>query len=287
MVEDERPWKQLAAVSASGADRPWWRLGLMFAWVTVATLAVFHGGNAVFGPEYDRTAHVARAAAMFVLVVPVVVLVTRALDGIALSGIGLIPLRDGRRHLLIGAGVWLAPAAAGTGACLLLGWTGVGLRGSTGELLLDAVALVVLVFVFEAFPEELVFRGYLMSGLAARLRRWPAIWAQAALFTLWGTINGGETSPARSALFFAFAMTVGLLRSATGSVWAPIGFHLAFQTVAQLFGTVGGRIELTSPDVLVVGAFGVLPFTVAIVAALRMLRHAEPPGPPWDGPRSR
>jgi hypothetical protein len=64
-MAEERPWKRLAVVFASGADRPWWRLGMVFAWVTVATLAVFHGGNAVFGPEYDRTAHVARAVAMF------------------------------------------------------------------------------------------------------------------------------------------------------------------------------------------------------------------------------
>jgi membrane protease YdiL (CAAX protease family) len=258
---------------------PWWRIGLVFAWVTVATFALFHGANAIFGTEYDRWAHVARACAMFLLVVPMVVLVTRLLDRVPLSGIGLTSLQRGGRDLLTGAACWLVPAAAGTGVLLLFGQAGIGVRGSMGELLLNAASLVVLVLIFEAVPEELVFRGYLMSGLSARLGPRPATWAQAVLFTLWGTINGGDTSPARSALFFAFGVTLGLLRSATGGIWAPIGFHLAFQTLAQLFGTVGGQIELSSPGLITIVAFGALPFAAAAGVSLRMLRKRHTSGP--------
>ncbi len=242
----------------------WWRVGAMFAWTTFASLLVFHGADAIFGSDYDRWAHVVRAGTLFALIVPAVVATTRLLDRAPLSGIGLTSLRHGGRHLLAGAACWLIPAAAGSAACLLLGWTEVALRGSVGEMLLTAGGLLVLVFFYEAFPEELVFRGYLFSRLAARWGPWPAILAQAALFTLWGAVNGGANSMSRIALFFAFSLVTGLLRAVTGSVWTSIGFHLAFQTAAQLFGSVGGQFELTSPSALTVVAFGALPFAAAL-----------------------
>jgi uncharacterized protein len=61
----------------------------------------------------------------------------------------------------------------------------------------------------------------------------------------------------------------------TGSVWACVGFHLAFQTVTQVF---AGH-----PLAMVV--FGVVPFAVGIVLVERMVRsrslarYARPGGP--------
>ncbi|WP_431040766.1 CPBP family intramembrane glutamic endopeptidase [Streptomyces sp. P1-3] len=266
----------------------WWRVAGMFAWVTVAALAVFHGANAIFGVGYDRWAHAARAGAMFVLVVPAVVLVTRIPDRATLSGIGLTSLRQGARWLLIGMACWLIPAAAGVAGCLVFGWTALAPHGSAGQMLVTAAGLFLLVFVFEAFPEELVFRGYLFGNLAVRLGPWPALWTQAILFMLWGIINGGPNSLSRSMLFLVFAVVAGLLRIVTGSVWTSIGFHLAFQTAAQLFGSIGGQFTVSTPSALNVLAFGVLPFATALTLCLWLMRrraatpaphqHSPPPG---------
>ncbi|WP_188194707.1 CPBP family glutamic-type intramembrane protease [Nonomuraea sp. SYSU D8015] len=256
----------------SDSRRLWWRVTGMFAWVTLAALVVFHGANAIFGAGYDRWSHMARAGAMFLLVVPAVVLATRLLDRMPLSGIGLSPLRQGVLQLLRGMACWLIPAAAGVAVCLASGWAQIALNGSVSEMLVTAAGLLLLVFVFEAFPEELVFRGYVLRNLAARLGQWPALWSQAVLFTLWGLVNGGENSLSRSVLFFAFAVVAGLLRTMTGSVWTSIGFHLAFQTAAQLFGSVGGLVTVSNSAVLTVFAFGMLPFATALTLCTR-LRH--------------
>jgi membrane protease YdiL (CAAX protease family) len=242
-----------------------WRLAIVFGWVTVASWAVFHAANGIWGTGYDRTSHVARAVAMLVLVVPAVLVACRYLDRATLSGIGLTALRRGWRPLLFGMACWLVPAAAGIATCAGFGWIEMTALAPPMEILWTVGQLLVLVLIFEALPEELVFRGYLQSNLATRWGPWPAIWAQAALFTGWGVVNGGDVTLERTALFLTFAVVMGRLRLITGTVWAPIGFHLAFQTVAQLFGAVGGAFQVTPSSVLAIVAFGALPFSVASI----------------------
>ncbi len=45
--------------------------------------------------------------------------------------------------------------------------------------------LIVLVFLFEALPEELVFRGYMQGNLEQAIGHWGAVLAQAVLFSVW------------------------------------------------------------------------------------------------------
>ena len=52
----------------------------------------------------------------------------------------------------------------------------------------------------------------------------------------------------RQLLFLFFALGLGVVRAATGSVFVTIGFHAAFQTVSQLL--LGGTwvaVELVDP----------------------------------------
>jgi membrane protease YdiL (CAAX protease family) len=93
---------------------------------------------------------------------------------------------------------------------------------------------------------------------------WMAVLGQALLFTAWGFANGGENSLDRTVLFFSFAIVVGIFRATTGSVWASIGFHLAFQTIAQLVGTVGGQFSVEGSQLLLMFAFGTLPFILGL-----------------------
>lgn len=134
----------------------------------------------------------------------------------------------------IGAAVWLLPASLATAACMAFGLVQVELVVDPTMLLPLVVTQAVLLLLLEALPEEVVFRGYLFVNLAEWLGGWSTILAQAGLFTLWGLLIGAIDTPWRLATFFAVGFGFGYLRAITGSIWPGVGFHIAFQTVAQL-----------------------------------------------------
>ncbi|MGQ5264833.1 lysostaphin resistance A-like protein [Micromonospora sp. ZYX-F-536] len=247
-----------------------WRILIVFAGTVLVWLFLYHG--ALPGRDHDRPTHVARAILTTVLVVPLVVAARRLLDRRGWTGLGLPSLRAGWRRLLLGMACWLVPAAIGFALCLGLGWVEISLRTSASDAVRVAALLLVLVLLYEALPEELVFRGYLQRNLATRLPAWQAVLGQAVLFTLFGFVVGAATSLDRLLLFFVFALLLGGFRAATGDVWAGIGFHLAFQTVAQLFGEVGAVFDVTGAGVLGVVAMGAVPFALGWAAIERLHR---------------
>ncbi|MFG3644904.1 CPBP family intramembrane glutamic endopeptidase [Micromonospora sp. NPDC047762] len=225
--------------------------------------------GALLGPDYDRLSHAIGAVLTTAVVVPLVLVARRVLDRRPWAGLGLPSLRAGWRRLLFGMACWLVPAAAGFALCLGLGWVEIGVRTSVADALRVAALLVVLVLLKEALPEELVFRGYLQHHLATRLPAWQAVIGQAVLFTVFGFLTGAARSVDRLALFFVFALLLGAFRAATGDIWAGIGLHVAFQTVAQLFGDVGAVFDVVGANVLGVVAMGAVPFSVSWI----VLRH--------------
>lgn len=248
-----------------------WRILIVFASTVLAWLFLYHG--ALLGRDYDRPTHVARAILTTVLIVPLVVAARRLLDRRPWTGLGLPSLRSGWRRLLLGMACWLIPAAVGFALCLGFGWVEIRLRASAPDALGVAALLVVLVLLYEALPEELVFRGYLQRNLATRLPAWQAVLGQSVLFTVFGFLVGAATSLDRLLLFFVFALLLGGFRVATGDIWAGIGFHVAFQTVAQLFGDVGAVFDVTGSNVLGVVAMGAIPFAFGWTAMQRLHRN--------------
>ncbi|MET7818616.1 CPBP family glutamic-type intramembrane protease [Micromonospora zamorensis] len=115
-------------------------------------------------------------------------------------------------------------------------------------------------------------RARLQRNLATRLPAWQAVLGQSVLFTLFGFLVGAATSPDRLLLFFVFALLLGGFRVATGDIWAGIGFHVAFQTVAQLVGDVGAVFDVTGSGVLGLVAMGAIPFTFGWAAVQRLHR---------------
>ncbi|SNT53338.1 hypothetical protein SAMN05216276_105629 [Streptosporangium subroseum] len=248
-----------------------WRILIVFAVTVLLWLFVYHGTPLAY--DYDRLTHAARAVLTTVLIVPMVVAARRLLDRRPWSGLGLPSLRVGGRRLLLGMACWLIPAAIGFALCLGFGWVEISLRTSAADALRVAALLVVLAFLYEALPEELVFRGYLQRNLVTVLPAWQAVIGQAALFTLFGFLVGAATSLDRLLILLFFALVLGGFRVATGDIWAGIGFHLAFQTVAQLFDGPGAVFDVTGPGTLGLVALGGLPFSLGWIAMERLHRE--------------
>lgn len=253
-----------------------WRIAIVFIASMAIWLLIGQVANRLFGADYSRTGHVVRAVLTSLLVVPFIIWACRFLDRRPWGELGLTSIRTGWRPLLVGMVCWLIPAAIGTILCFALGWTQITPQAPVTEIVGFTLLLVVLVFLYEALPEELIFRGYFYRNLAEKMPVWVAVVVQAVLFTVFGfilAIVSDRLSPDRMLLFFAFGIVNGIFRAVTGSVWTSIGFHTVFQTAAQLMGDVGGYFAITNPDPLTVFAFGALPFGFGMTLLGMFYKH--------------
>jgi membrane protease YdiL (CAAX protease family) len=100
--------------------------------------------------------------------------------------------------------------------------TTAGMAGVTlGLMLLAAGPLA-------AGAEELFFRGFMQTRLAARFRRWPAIGVTAAGFALF------HLDPLHAAFALAVGLFLGWVTELAGSIRPAIGAHLANNVLSLL-----------------------------------------------------
>jgi membrane protease YdiL (CAAX protease family) len=248
-----------------------WRVAVVFVAVTLVWLFVAQGLGSLFGPAYsDRVGHAVRAVLTSALVVPLILLSRRYLDRRPWEGLRLTSLRAGWGWLLFGMVFWLIAAGLGLAVTLALGWARISLGAPSAGTLLLVLYLPLLVFLYEALPEELIFRGYFYRNLSARYARWISVLAQAALFTLWGTAIGAAGSVDRVILFFTFSVVLGILRVISGNLWATIGFHLAFQWVTQFVSAAvsEGSMRIAEQPTFELVAFWLFPIVLGSVALI-------------------
>lgn len=258
-------------------DNPYLRVAIVWGAMLAIWLAVAQLRQLGFGAGYTLAGHVVSAIVTVILAVPAVVAARRWLDGGTLEGIGFELSPKAIRPFLVGALAFLLPSAIGFALVLGMGWASVLPTASWAEILLFVPVLMVLVFLFEALPEELAFRGYIYQALAERRSRLVAVVVQAVLFSLWGAllwiVVNGTVAVDRIVFFLAIGFVLGLVRVATGSVWAAIGLHTAFQTVAQLVLNVErGHFAVTDVGTLQFVALGIVPFSLAVVIVQRFYR---------------
>lgn len=228
---------------------------------------------ALFGPGYGHLlAHAVRAVSIAVLVLLTLGVLIRAHP--ASRRYGLIPDRNSLRYLLAGATAYAVPMAGAGAVILALGIARIdlphGVTAAAGQLL----AVLVLVLLYEAIPEELIFRGYLFGFLAERWPTWATVVTQALVFCAWGFLIGAARTPDRLLLFFLMSMSIGVIRAITGSVYAAIGFHMAFQTATQpLLGDHWTAQTLDDPDLWFTDlAFGLGPMLLGPLLVLLVYR---------------
>lgn len=256
---------------AAGRLNLFWRVAVVFLAVTLVWLFVTQGLGSFFGPAYsDRVGHAVRALLTSALVVPLIFLARRYLDRRSWEGLRFTSLRTGWRWLLFGMVFWLVAAGLGLVVTVALGWTRISLGTPSVGILLLFLYLPVLVFLYEALPEELIFRGYLYRNLSARYARWVSVLAQAMLFTLWGAAIGAAGSVDRVVLFFTFSVALGILRVISGNLWATIGFHLAFQWVTQLVSAAvrEGSLQIAEQPTLELVVFWFFPIVLGSIALI-------------------
>jgi len=256
--------------------QPWWRIAIVFTAATVIGIAIGQLAGALFEPGYTRAGHVARATASLVLYVALVLAARRFLDQRPLSGLGVAPPQRAWRPLLLGAAAWLIPATIGFALVIGLGWSQVALQRPAAALAAAVGVRTILVLMYEALPEELLFRGYLYRNLATVVPRWAAVVGQAVLFMLWGVLIGAAPTADRMLLFLVFSLILGIIRVRTGTVWATVGFHLVFQVVAQVMSPSEAVFAVSDLATLQTVAFGLLPFALGVLIIER--RHPAPPG---------
>lgn len=117
-----------------------------------------------------------------------------------------------------------------------------GLHFSTNLILLILLNTGIA-FLFEAFPEEVMLRGFLYSTLRLRFGRVMSVFLQTILFVLFpigvtvleSLFRSGpmEITPDYVILIFLFGISLQLMRLITNNLWTSIGFHLAYLEIAR------------------------------------------------------
>lgn len=169
------------------------------------------------------------------------------------------------KHLRsFGAGfLWFAvPAAILLLGAVTAGVVEVEVMKSPIEVVGVILLIVGLVALSEAIPEEIIMRGYIFSKLSESEKRWFAIFAQAIIFTAFAFVIGALSDPLDASFIFTFGVILGILRSATGSVAAPIGFHLACMTFQQSFTERWEIFSVSNEAVLQMYIFGMIPLSI-------------------------
>ncbi len=152
-----------------------------------------------------------------------------------------------------------------------------------GALLLN----MLIAFFYEALPEELAMRGLIYDVLRQRLSVWLSVLVQALVFigfsagiTLLLVMVGISPAsslaalPSQLILHFFFGIALALIRVWTGSLWAAIGFHLGYLSVARFLlmpAEYGAPPVLTFQDTIMQGVGASLAVMFIILGAICLL----------------
>lgn len=116
------------------------------------------------------------------------------------------------------------------------------LASTWGELVRTMPVWLGLAFILQGFPEELIFRGWMMQAM--RTRPWRAWMASSLAFGVIHVLSsGGQQNMAERVLYvvhaLAFGAAAGALLMALRSLWVAVGIHGGLHVAYALFGPLG------------------------------------------------
>ncbi|MCM3714109.1 CPBP family intramembrane metalloprotease [Alkalihalobacillus oceani] len=253
-----------------------WRIVTVFVltcmvWWLSKAIRIWMGA----GGDYDRTTHVLSAVLILSLVLPLIVFARKYVDKRSWAGLRLTSFKEGWKPFVFGGLSYLIPAGIALIIFVWFDWTEIQFHVSVGSLVLTIITLLILVFMYEALPEELIFRGYFYRNLNTSLAKWKAVGVQSLLFVLFAVSIGAALSVERIVFFFAVGIIIGMVRVMTENVWGAVGLHVAFQTMQQLFSPHNQELTSTTPGLMEIVILGIIPFSFAIMT-LKLFVRTEP-----------
>lgn len=213
---------------------------------------------------YSRINHLFIALMTTILTV-VLLEFARKIDGISWIKWGKSSNRTHIFSFFLGFFLWMIPASIGLIICLMLGWVKITLNTDMNILFISILILFITVFLMEALPEELIFRGYIYRYLNVLFPHWMTVILQALSFTLFAYIIGAMYSVEQLQFIPGFAIILGIFRAISGSVWTSVGFHVAIMTATQILGPIHGHFDVSGMLTLKFFAFILLPSVVGSV----------------------
>ena len=226
---------------------------------------VLYFNNILSGDEYSSTIHFFTGLAITVLSLILVNIACRV-DKISWKQIGMGSIGTNIFSFTIGTIIWLVTAAIGLAICLLMGWAEITVTANLIHVLIRIFILYITVFLIEAFPEELIGRGYIYSYLNTIFSHWVTLIIQTLIFTLFAYLIGAIYSLEQLLFIPGYGFMLGYFRAKSGNVWTTIGFHAAIMTATQILNPIHGYFDVNGIFVIQFFAFNLLPYILGAIA---------------------
>ncbi|MCY7826505.1 CPBP family intramembrane metalloprotease [Bacillus spizizenii] len=267
--------------SGNQNNHPKWFVTILLSWGTFvfalffATLVGSMAGQAGASKLLQQGI---QAGLVTLITVPLLYILFKRFSSRPFYSIGL----SGWRQTIMGAMYVIVLSASGFAIAHFFGWIKVTQFHFSAHLVTVLLLNMMIAFFYEAFPEELTFRGTMYYALNRRFNCFIALLLQPILFVLAPlTVSGlqyiaGIESPAITldyiVLLLSFGFILQLLRIVTGSLWTSIGFHLAFLENSRFFVLQGDKRFITYEEIVPgTGALFVIFFMLIIVGTLLLI----------------
>ena len=237
----------------------------------------------------------------FLIITSSVYVARRWLDRRSFESLGLKIDRYTLLDILAGIGITFVQMGLIYAAMLGLGWLtfeGFAWEFDPINVVVTGVLSFLVIFIFVAWNEELLSRGYHLQTIASGTNLFWGVVISSAIFGLLHLGNPNATWVSAAGIFFAGVFLAGLFFAygylRTKQLWLPMGMHLGwnfFEGVGFGFPVSGLadiykliRIQVHGPEIWTGGAFGpeagliVLPSLIlgVILIYLYTLKRDEP-----------
>lgn len=128
------------------------------------------------------------------------------------------------------------------------------IAGNLGDADAAAVVSVFAVFVFQAFGEEVMYRGYFLIAMSRKSAAWIALLVSAVVFSLHHHFNNGY-GPVAFINLFLLAVLLGTVMLITGRIWASTAIHAAWNFVqGNVFGAAVSGFSAPADSTIMIAA---------------------------------
>ena len=137
------------------------------------------------------------------------------------------------------------------------------------------IIIAILIYIFVAYVEEIVFRGYILNNFMLSCNKFWALFWSSLLFALLHSFNPNMDIFSFLSLFLA-GYFLGITYIFTKNLWFPIALHFSWNFFQSMIGfNVSGQdfyswinFEIVSPNKLNGGTFGLEGSYISIIVEL-------------------